>query len=479
MAYLTAGKITTIVNLLKASLFKSSMTTVLTEVAAAIAADAGSLGDVPAVKGVTEASKLLAVGADKHIDTFAITEGGLKIGAGAGTAMTASAAELNFNDGPSVGVAMASKTAVLGTDKNLDELHLAKLFLGAGAGTEMTSTAAQLNSIPASKGRKATGQLRVAAAVVDAETVTIGADVYEVDTRDVSHVTAGRVRLNLSAGSTVKAQGKLTIAEPVTAGDTIVIGTKTYTFVPKNTAGADGEIDMGDSEAHTKLNIVIALKGGATWTAGGANANPASAFVTCGAAFAGDDLVVTAIAGGIKPDVPTTEGLTHISNIWDGVILGTERIGVEPTAGEFTTALVAAINDPARTENVTAIRVTANVVLVYHDIIGPDATGTTETLSGVNNVWDAAALHDGALASSLSLAAIARVPNAVEVATDYLLVPLDFVPTAVVIDVRTTATGAKVAWNGGCTILASGLQIDNLSTVDWSVAETLYILAWA
>jgi hypothetical protein len=237
---------------------------------------------------------------------------------------------------------------------------------------------------------------------------------------------------------------------------------------------------MGDSEAHTKLNIVIALKGTATWTAGGASANTASAFVTCGAAFAGDALVLTAIAGGTVGNlIATTEGLTHVSNVFDAVVLGTTRAGVDPTAGEFTTALVAAINDPTRVENVTAIRVSANVVLVYHDIIGPDATGTTETLSGVNNVWDAATLHDGALASSLSLAAIARVPNAVEVATDYLLVPLDFVPTAVVIDVRTTATGANVAWNGGCTILAGGLQIDNLSTVDWSAAETLYILAWA
>jgi hypothetical protein len=38
--------------------------------------------------------------------------------------LTASAAELNFNDGPTVGVATASKTAVLGTGKNLDTLSI-------------------------------------------------------------------------------------------------------------------------------------------------------------------------------------------------------------------------------------------------------------------------------------------------------------------------------------------------------------------
>lgn len=38
--------------------------------------------------------------------------------------VTASAAELNFNDGPTAGVATASKTAVLGATKNLDELSI-------------------------------------------------------------------------------------------------------------------------------------------------------------------------------------------------------------------------------------------------------------------------------------------------------------------------------------------------------------------
>ena len=112
-----------------------------------------------------------------------------------------------------------------------------------------------------SSGKYATGLLRVAAAVQDAETVTIGADVYEVDTRDVAHITSGRIRLDLHAGSTVKSQGTLTIAEPVTSGDTMTIGDVVYTFVPKNTAGDAGEIDLGDSEADTKLNIVAAIKG--------------------------------------------------------------------------------------------------------------------------------------------------------------------------------------------------------------------------
>ena len=45
--------------------------------------------------GTTAASKALVVGADKNLDTLAIADGGLKLGAGAGTAVTATAAEIN------------------------------------------------------------------------------------------------------------------------------------------------------------------------------------------------------------------------------------------------------------------------------------------------------------------------------------------------------------------------------------------------
>ncbi len=58
---------------------------------------------------------------------------------------TLSEAELAFLDGVTAGTAAASKAAVLGANKNLDELHLAALYLGAGAGTQITPTAAQIN----------------------------------------------------------------------------------------------------------------------------------------------------------------------------------------------------------------------------------------------------------------------------------------------------------------------------------------------
>ena len=99
------------------------------------------------VAGTAVASKLLCLGADKNIDTIAIAASGLKIGAGAGTAVTADAAELNLLDGSVAGTAVASKALALGANKNVDTLVIADggLKLGAGAGTAVTSSAAELN----------------------------------------------------------------------------------------------------------------------------------------------------------------------------------------------------------------------------------------------------------------------------------------------------------------------------------------------
>ena len=59
--------------------------------------------------------------------------------------VTATAAEINLIDGSVAGTAVASKALSLGTNKNVDVLAIADLKLGAGAGTSVTSTAAELN----------------------------------------------------------------------------------------------------------------------------------------------------------------------------------------------------------------------------------------------------------------------------------------------------------------------------------------------
>lgn len=100
-----------------------------------------------ATPGTSVASKTLVLGANKNTDVLALPVSGLKIGAGAGTAMDATAAELNTLAGVVAGTASASKAAVLGANKNLDTLAIADggLKLGAGAGIAVTATAVELN----------------------------------------------------------------------------------------------------------------------------------------------------------------------------------------------------------------------------------------------------------------------------------------------------------------------------------------------
>lgn len=106
---------------------------------------------------VEDRDMLIGFNASSWVDlgTFAnikdLTDGGNAdalhehtLAAGA-TDVTATAAEVNLNDGAIAGTAVASKTVALGADKDLDEIHLAALYLGAGAGTLVTATAALLN----------------------------------------------------------------------------------------------------------------------------------------------------------------------------------------------------------------------------------------------------------------------------------------------------------------------------------------------
>lgn len=112
----------------------------------AVTATAAEINNVAGVvAGTATASKAVVLGANKNLDVLAIADGGLSLGAGAGTAITSTAAELNLLDGSIAGTAVASKALALGADKNVDVLAVADLKLGAGAGTSITPTAAQIN----------------------------------------------------------------------------------------------------------------------------------------------------------------------------------------------------------------------------------------------------------------------------------------------------------------------------------------------
>jgi hypothetical protein len=91
----------------------------------------------------------MAVTHFSEIDVDVLKIGGVEVGTelAALDGLTASVAELNYIDTSVPGTAVASKAAVLGANKNLDEFHTAALYLGAAAGTLVTATAAELNEL--------------------------------------------------------------------------------------------------------------------------------------------------------------------------------------------------------------------------------------------------------------------------------------------------------------------------------------------
>lgn len=91
----------------------------LTELAALNSIGAADLAKIDGItNGVVAAGKAVVATTDKHIDALVISDGGLALGSGAGTAVTATAVELNYNDVTTLGTLAASKTWT--SDANID-----------------------------------------------------------------------------------------------------------------------------------------------------------------------------------------------------------------------------------------------------------------------------------------------------------------------------------------------------------------------
>lgn len=326
-------------------------------------------------------------------------------------------------------------------------------------------------------GATALGIIRIAAAVEDGETVTIGADVYEFDTHTVAAITAGRIRVDVSGGSTVAAQGTLTVDTLPTAGDTMTIGNTTYTFVASGDFDTAGEIPIAAGDlAATKVSIVDAINGD-----DGVNTANAEASA---AAFVGNDCVLTALQPGTAGNsVDTTETFTAGTNVFDAATLGTTTAGVDPTAGEASDALIAAIN-ASGTEPVLAMDMSANeILLVASGGPGVQETDLAETMAGTDNEVDSAAMREGSAVSGAKVFGKTRVPNSTEVDLGAIRIPIPFDPVSVNIQVRVTSTGVVKAWDGAMTITAASgsapayITLGNGGSTDWAATDTIHIQA--
>lgn len=146
----------------------------------------------------------------------------------------------------------------------------------------------------------------------------------------------------------VAAGGFLTIAEPVSVGDQFTIDTQEYTLLDTPVAAYD--IDIGGSEAATKVNIVAAIN--ASGTEGveyfaGTLIHPTVEATT----FNVDVMDLTARETGTDGNAIVTaesgQELTHVDNVFDNATLGDDVAGVDDVDGSYEGIILAGgyVND--------------------------------------------------------------------------------------------------------------------------------------
>ncbi len=330
---------------------------------------------------------------------------------------------------------------------------------------------------PRFEGRKAINVLRIASAGIHAQTVTIGADVYELTTKDSLAVgTVGHIPVDVHAGATVKAQGKYTVAGGDAADtETLIINGKTY-ILQTTLTNVDGHVKIGTTPEGTIDNMVAAINGAA-----GAGSTYALATIPHTTVVASksstDKLVLTAIIGGTPGNAYTLAG-TAAHWTRDAATLGTLTLGVDPSATNVTDALLAAINGATLpTELVEASKIGNNELLVRATAIGAMVLACAETLLGTNNGWANTTMFDGSTTVHRRMARSVRVPKAVEVALGNLHYELSFTPSFALVFVGPTATPfALKIFDGAITISGGHVTVDNAGSTDWAETDTVEAL---
>ena len=204
-----------------------------------------------------------------------------------GTLVTATAAELNKLAGVTPGTATASKAAVLGTNKNLDTLALAVsgLKIGAGAGTAVDCTAAELNTL---NGVTAGAASASKAVVLDANNAIAGL------TRPVATVTGDTTLTAADANKVVEINAAATKTMTLPGANAVAAGAQ-YTFVHQvaSTSGAGHTIHPVGTDVMRGNGFTPAAAKGAVCTQGTSRIGDAITIVSNGS----NAWYITAVTG--------------------------------------------------------------------------------------------------------------------------------------------------------------------------------------
>ncbi len=276
--------------------------------------------------------------------------------------------------------------------------------------------------------------LRVASDVISAETVTIGADVYEVEivntdsTDNTANGDFNNTTNPLAVTGAVARYANCTLS----VGKLIRIQNEILRVTANN--GAD-----------------VTFARGASGTTVATHADAQDIYVGNG------------IAGGSTVAVGLVTTLT-------------------PTA--FMPALVWDINH-AGTLHRKATQITVNHMLLESaDAVGGTvaadtvATTCTETLTGTNNAWAASAMFDGKAAGARKLSLFTHTVLQVEVDLDLLVIPVAFVPVGFIAQVYSSAGVFKGTLSDGITIVSNRIQYDFAGSTNVVATDKVVLVAW-
>jgi hypothetical protein len=260
----------------------------------------------------------------------------------------------------------------------------------------------------------------------------------------------------------------LRVASDVVHEQTVTIGDDVYEIEIVNTDSTD-DTDNGDFDSEdSPLEIAAADYPGTTWAAG------------LLIRVENEIMRVASVSGGVVTLLRGQSGTTiaahaDAENIYKGggVTAGRIAVGLVTTLtpAAFSPALVADINEHG-TEEVTAVDVSENEVLITADAVGAVVLACAETLGGANNAWAAAAMYGGKASGLVKLSIQKRVPKAVEIALGTMQFHFDFAPTVMAVLVNITATpGVAKPWDGTVEVLENLVTLvdggsENLEATD-------------
>lgn len=169
---------------------------------------------------------------------------------------------------------------------------------------------------------------------VDLDFGSVASQAAAVLTTAVSNAVVGTpVLVSMPAElNAVASQGTLTMDTNPTDADTMTIDTKVYTFQDTLT-DADGNIKIGATLADTKDNVIAAMTLGGTAGTDYATSMTVHPTVFPAAAWATNDLVLTAkVPGSAGDSIATTETFTPVGNVFDAATLGTTTAGADSSS---------------------------------------------------------------------------------------------------------------------------------------------------